>query len=219
MQPVLVGVAGGSASGKTTLVRAVMRHVGPRTATAIDHDRYYRDHPALTLAERARLNYDHPEALETDLLIAHLLALRAGHGVEAPVYDFRTHARRPATARLEPRPLILIEGILVLAVPELRQFFDLKVFVDADDEVRLRRRLARDTRDRGRSVEAVVAQYGDSVRPMHVAFVEPSRKHADVIVSGTIRRDPAVAALLDRIRERLSAPAHSGAPRRAGPAR
>nr|WP_235472381.1 uridine kinase [Ardenticatena maritima] len=181
-RPVIVGVAGGSGSGKTTVSRAILERVGPERIAYIQHDSYYRDMSHLPPHERARINYDHPDSLETGLLVAHLRMLQAGQPVEIPVYDFATHARLPETRRVEPRPVILVEGILVFAEPELRSLFDVKIFVDTDADIRFIRRLERDTRERGRSVQSVIEQYLTTVRPMHEEFVEPSKRYADVII-------------------------------------
>lgn len=182
--PVVVGVAGGSGSGKTTVVRRIVEAIGPSDTVVLHHDWYYRDLSHLTPAARDRVNFDHPDALETDRLVVHLEALLRGEPVEAPVYDFAGHVRRRETVRVEPAPVIILDGILILWDARLRTLMDVKVFVDADAAVRLERRVRRDTRYRGRSPESVLAQYTATVRPMHLEFVEPSKVHADVIVTG-----------------------------------
>lgn len=181
-RPFAVALAGGSGSGKTSLTKALVDALGAERCAVLDHDSYYRDLQDLPLAARARVNFDHPDSLESDLLASHIKALRAGRAVERPRYDFANHARLPATVRIEPRPVILCEGILLLAVPELRAAFDLRVFVDAPADVRALRRLQRDIRERGRTVESVVSQYMTSVRPMHEQFVEPARNTADLVL-------------------------------------
>lgn len=181
-RPVIVGVAGGSGSGKTTVSRAILERVGAERIAYIQHDSYYRDMSHLPPQERARINYDHPDSLETALLVAHLRMLQAGQPVEVPIYDFTTHARLPETRRVEPRPVILVEGILVFAEPDLRALFDVKIFVDTDADIRFIRRLERDTRERGRSMQSVIEQYLTTVRPMHEEFVEPSKRYADIII-------------------------------------
>jgi uridine kinase len=178
----LIGVAGGSGSGKTTVVRRIVDAIGPADVVVIHHDAYYRDGSHLDPAERAGMNYDHPDALETDLLVRHLAALLDGECVEVPVYDFATHLRLGVTVRAEPRPVIILDGILILWDGRLRELMDVKVFVDADADVRLGRRLRRDMEERGRSAESVLAQYMATVRPMHLEFVEPSKRYADVII-------------------------------------
>lgn len=183
MAPVLIGIAGGSGSGKSTVVRRLLEGLGPDRAAAIAHDRYYRDRAALAPDARTTVNYDHPDALDTDLFVRHLEVLRAGRPIDAPVYDFTRHERRPERERIHPRPAIIVEGILILAEPRLRVLMDLSVYVDVDDEARLARRLARDVADRGRTAASVLAQHAATVRPMHDAFVEPSRRYADVILA------------------------------------
>jgi uridine kinase len=198
--PLVIGVAGGSGSGKTTVVRRIVDSVGPDQVTVVEHDRYYRDYPELRLEERAALNYDHPNVLETDLLARHLDALRAGAVVEAPAYDFTRYARLEQTDRLLPRRAIIVEGILILADSALRSRMDVKVFVDADDDTRFIRRLQRDVRERGRTLESVVDQYLGTVKPMHLEFVEPSKRYADIIVPIGGHNTVAVDMLLSMIR-------------------
>lgn len=179
---ILIGVAGGSGSGKTTVVRRIVDAIGRDHVAVLHHDSYYRDGSRLTLEERAAINYDHPGSLETELLISHLERLLEGHPVEGPVYDFASHTRLDATRRIEPRPVIILDGILILWDRRLRDLMDVKLFVDADPDVRLGRRLRRDMEERGRSPDAVLAQYMETVRPMHLEFVEPSKRYADVIL-------------------------------------
>lgn len=181
-RPVVLGVAGGSGSGKSTLVRAVLEGLKAEEVSLIHHDAYYRDYSHLPEKPRAEVNFDHPEALETPLLVEHLQTLLSGDPVEVPVYDFTTHTRTPETVRVEPNLVVVVDGILVLSEPELRQLMDIKVFVDTDPDIRLVRRLERDMRERGRSLESVLHQYTTSVRPMHLEFVEPSKRHADIIL-------------------------------------
>ena len=177
----VIGIAGGSGSGKTTVVRRIVDSLAGEV-TVLDHDRYYRDHPELRLEERAALNYDHPDSLETGLMVEHVKALKAGHAVDAPVYDFTLHARAAATERFEPRKALIVEGILVFSDKRLRELMDVKVFVDADDDIRFIRRLERDIADRGRTLQSVVDQYLGTVKPMHLEFVEPTKRYADVII-------------------------------------
>ena len=198
--PLVIGVAGGSGSGKTTVVRRIVDSLGPDQVTVVEHDRYYRNYPDLRLEERAALNYDHPNVLETDLLVHHLDALRGGHTVDAPAYDFTRYARLEQTDRLHPRRAIIVEGILILADAELRTRMDVKVFVDADDDTRFIRRLKRDVKERGRTLESVIDQYLGTVKPMHLEFVEPSKRYADIIVPLGGYNTVAVDMLLSMIR-------------------
>ena len=180
--PLIIGVAGGSGSGKTTVVRRIIESIGDDQVTVLEHDRYYRDRNDLRLEERAALNYDHPDSLETDLLVRHLHELRAGNSVEVPSYDFARHARQSATVSAVPRKAIIVEGILIFADASLRKLMDVKVFVDADDDTRFIRRLQRDISERGRTVASVIDQYLGTVKPMHLEFVEPSKRYADIII-------------------------------------
>ncbi|MBC7263343.1 MAG: uridine kinase [Chloroflexi bacterium] len=178
----IIGVAGGTASGKTTVVEAILDRVGRERIAYIQHDSYYKDLSHLPFEERRRFNFDHPDALETDLLIRHLQSLRNGRPVEVPVYDFTCYCRLPETRHVEPRPVIIIEGLLLLAEPALRDLMDVKIYVDTDADLRFIRRLKRDVAERGRTVDSVIEQYLATVRPMHLEFVEPSKRYADVII-------------------------------------
>lgn len=180
--PLVVGVAGGSGSGKTTVVRRIVESLGDDHVTVLEHDRYYRDRNDLRLEERAALNYDHPDSLETDLLVQHLQQLRAGRAVQVPVYDFARYLRQPLSETVTPRKAIIVEGILIFTDAALRRLMDVKVFVDTDDDTRFIRRLQRDLNERGRSVQSVIDQYLGSVKPMHLEFVEPSKRYADLII-------------------------------------
>jgi uridine kinase len=182
MRPLLLGVAGGTGSGKTTVARAILDAVGADRIAWLEQDSYYRDVEWASDRELLHHNFDHPAALDNDLLVAHLEQLRAGAAVEAPVYDFVRHRRTERTRRIEPLPVVLLEGILILAEPRVRELLDLKIFVDTDADVRLIRRLTRDLDERGRSLEDVLRQYQQTVRPMHLEFVEPSKRWADVII-------------------------------------
>ncbi|MBI3536084.1 MAG: uridine kinase [Chloroflexi bacterium] len=205
MRPVLIGVAGGSGSGKTTVSAAILERVRPDQLALIQHDMYYRDRSHLPAAERARINYDHPDSLETDLLVAHLQDLRAGRAVEIPQYDFALHIRKKEMRRVEPRPVILVEGILIFVDAALRHLFDVKIFVDADSDLRFIRRLERDIAERGRTRESVVAQYLETVRPMHLEFVEPSKRYADVIIPEGGHNLIAINMVVARMQEMLDA--------------
>ena len=178
----VIGVAGGTASGKTTVVEAILDRVGRERIAHIQHDSYYKDLSHLPLAERRQFNFDHPDALDTALLIQHLRALRQGHSVEVPTYDFATYCRLPQTRTVHPRPVVIVEGILILAESALRELIDLKIYVDTDADLRFIRRLKRDIAERGRTMESVIEQYLTTVRPMHLEFVEPSKRYADVII-------------------------------------
>ncbi|MCC6643959.1 MAG: uridine kinase [Polyangiaceae bacterium] len=200
-----VGIAGGTGSGKTTLAERVTGALPPGSVALLSHDSYYRDQSHLPPEERDRVNFDHPETLETSLLVEHLAALRAGRAIEQPAYDFAAHRRVPAHRRVEPRPVIVVEGILILHEPALRRALDIRVFVDTDADERVLRRVERDTRERGRTVASVTAQYRETVRPMHAQFVEPSKRHADLIVPETSdRMKVATEVLLSRLREHLA---------------
>jgi uridine kinase len=196
----LLGVAGGSGSGKTTVVNEIVQSLPPATVSVIHHDSYYRDLVHLPLQERAEVNFDHPDALETSLLVEHLQALRDGRPVAVPVYDFSTHTRKEEVRVVEATGVIIVDGILVLADPRLRDLLDIKVFVDTDADIRFIRRLRRDLRDRGRSLESVVEQYQRTVRPMHRAFVEGSRAYADIIIPEGGRNQVAIDLLVSRLR-------------------
>lgn len=180
--PIVFGVAGGTASGKTTVARTILRGVGAERIAYLPHDAYYRDRPDLTLDERAALNYDHPNSLETKLMIKHIKQLLLGNAVALPVYDFANHRRTAETLLVEPSPIILVDGILIFTRRKLRDLMDIKVYVDTDSDVRFIRRLKRDIEERERSLNSVIAQYLETVRPMHLKFVEPSKRYADVII-------------------------------------
>ncbi len=201
-----VAIVGGTGSGKTTLARALVDTLGDRCA-ALDHDSYYRDLSHLLPAERAAVNFDHPDSLENTLLIAHLQRLRHGLSIDKPRYSFATHTRLPATQRIQPRPVIVVEGILLLALPQLHDVFDLRVFVDVDADVRALRRLRRDVSERGRTVDSVFAQWLQTVRPMHERFVAPARAAADLVVSGEAPIVQTVKAILAALPARTVAPA------------
>jgi len=198
--PIVIGVAGGSGSGKTTVVRRIVDALGDARVTVLEHDRYYRDRNDLRLEERASLNYDHPDSLETDLMVEHINQLRAGRSVEAPVYDFARHARVPATETVAPGRAIIVEGILIYTDAALRALMDVKVFVDTDDDTRFIRRLQRDISERGRTVQSVIDQYLGTVKPMHLEFVEPSKRYADIIVPLGGHNTVAIDMLLTLIR-------------------
>jgi uridine kinase len=202
-RPLILGVAGGSGSGKTTVVSQIIQAMEPVPVSLLHHDSYYRDHPEMSPDERARLNYDHPDVLETELLAEHLRELMAGRAVEEPVYDFTSHSRTDETRRIEPNPIVILDGILILAEPELRELMDIRVFVETDSDLRFIRRLLRDTQERGRSMGSVIRQYQETVRPMHLEFVEPSRRHADVILPLGRENRVAISMLVARLRAQV----------------
>jgi uridine kinase len=180
--PLILGVAGGSGSGKTTVVENIVAGIGREKILKIEHDSYYRDLSHLPLEDRKKQNFDHPASLETELMIRHLSALRSGYKVDIPVYDFVAHTRSDKTIPASPKSIILIDGILIFSEPKLRSLMDIKLFVDTDDDVRLMRRLRRDILERGRDFDGVLSQYENFVRPMHLEFVEPSKRYADIII-------------------------------------
>ena len=202
--PVVIGVAGGSGSGKTTVVRKIVQSLGEQQVVVLEHDRYYRDHPELRLEERAALNYDHPDSLETDLLVRHVNQLKAGRAIELPVYDFTRHARRNASETVPPAKVIIVEGILIFSDAALRALMDVKVFVDTDDDARFIRRLKRDVADRGRTMESVIEQYLTTVKPMYLEFVEPTKRYADIIIPRGGHNEVAVSMMLTLIRSLTS---------------
>ena len=208
----VLGIAGGTGSGKTTVAERLLAALGQQAIVLIDHDAYYRDRSSLSAGERLRLNYDHPDAIETDLLVAHLTDLRAGRAVQIPQYDFRQHVRRPETRRIEPAPVVIVEGILVLAEERLRAQMDLKLFVDTDADIRLMRRLERDIEQRGRTFTQVREQYNTTVRPMHLAFVEPSKRFADLIIPEGGENRPALDTIVGHLAQIIA----NGAPTAAG---
>jgi uridine kinase len=200
MSSFVIGVAGGSGSGKTTVVRRIVDSLGPEHVTLLDHDRYYRDRNDLRLEERAALNYDHPDSLETDLLVRHVRELKAGRAVEAPRYDFTRHARLTEKDVFQPRRALIVEGILIFTDAALRDLMDIKVFVDTDSDTRFIRRLQRDVAERGRTMDSVIDQYQTTVKPMHLEFVEPSKRYADVIIPLGGHNTVAVDLLLTMLR-------------------
>jgi uridine kinase len=200
MAPLVIGVAGGSGSGKTTVVRKILEALGDARVPVLEHDRYYRDRNDLRLEERAALNYDHPDSLETDLMVRHVNDLRTGLSIEAPVYDFARHARKDATETIAAGRAIIVEGILIYTDPALRKLMDVKVFVDTDDDTRFIRRLQRDIAERGRTVQSVIDQYLGTVKPMHLEFVEPSKRYADIIIPQGGHNTVAIDMLLRLIR-------------------
>jgi len=201
MAPFVIGVAGGTGSGKTTVANAIVARVGAERIALISHDAYYRDWGELPRDVLDRQNFDHPDSLETELLVRHLRALKQGFTVDVPIYDFRVHKRAPETRHVEPKKVVLVDGILIYAEPELRKLFDVKIFVDTDADIRLIRRIKRDIAERSRTLESVVEQYESTVRPMHLEFVEPSKRYADLIIPEGGENTVALDFLLARLTE------------------
>jgi uridine kinase len=204
MRPVLIGIAGGTGSGKTTIAQTIFDRVGRERIEWISHDAYYRDFSHLPPAERRKINFDHPHSLETALLVEHLDRLIEGEVVRIPVYDFASHTRLPDTREIQPKKVIIVEGILVLAEPEIRRRIHMKLFVDTPSDIRFLRRLRRDLEARGRSVESVIDQYLTTVRPMHEEFVEPSKRCADLIIPEGGENAVAIDAIISRVEQLLS---------------
>jgi uridine kinase len=203
VSPHVLGIAGGSGSGKSTIARAILEALPPGGGILLEQDHYYRAQSHLPFEERERVNYDHPDALELDLLVEHLDALRAGRGITRPTYDFSQHDRSKTGVRFDPAPVIVVEGILVLADERIRARFDVKVFVDTDADIRLMRRIRRDLEHRGRSFAQVRKQYYETVRPMHLAFVEPTKRFADIIVPEGGQNRVALDLILSHVRARV----------------
>lgn len=204
--PVTIGVAGGSGSGKTTVSNAIFERVGTEHIAYLEHDAYYKDIRDIPHGHTSIINFDHPDALETPLLIEHIQALRAWQPAPVPIYDFTTYCRTPDVRVVEPQPIILVEGILVFSEPDLRRLFDVRIYVDTDADIRFIRRLKRDIAERGRTMDSVIEQYLHSVRPMHRDFVEPSKRYADVIIPEGGKNLVAIDMVAARIRNLLENP-------------
>lgn len=203
-RPVTIGVAGGTGSGKTTVSNQILERVGQQHIAYLPHDAYYKDLSHLSPEERAQINFDHPDSLDTALLIEHVKQLKQSQSVNIPIYDFSRHTRTEETEFVSAQHIILVEGILIFSEPELRQLFDIKIYVDTDADIRFIRRLKRDISDRGRSADSVIEQYLSTVRPMHLKFVEPSKRYADVIVPEGGFNWVAIDMIADRIRSMLN---------------
>lgn len=199
----IIGICGGTGSGKTTVARRILENVSDEQVVYLQQDSYYRNLGDMPLELRRQINFDHPDALDNDLFVNHLKALRAGEAIEMPVYDFTTHTRRNETVHIEPKPIIIVEGILVFVDAALIGLMDVKIFVDTADDLRFIRRLQRDVTERGRSVESVIRQYLDTVRPMHQQFVEPSKRHADVIIPEGGYNEVGIDLISGKIRAQL----------------
>ena len=204
MRPIIIGVAGGTGSGKTTVTEQILTMVGEERIAFVPHDAYYRDLVHLPLDLRQLVNFDHPDSLDTGLLVEHLKLWREGQGIEVPVYDFTTHTRTSQTRRVESQRVAIVEGILVFSEPKLRELFDVKLYVDTDADIRFIRRLRRDIAERGRTMASVVEQYLGTVRPMHLEFVEPSKRYADVIIPEGGYNQVAMDMVVARIERLLS---------------
>ncbi|GAC1341822.1 MAG: uridine kinase [Myxococcales bacterium] len=203
MAHLTIGIAGGTASGKTTVARRLVERLAGHPVAFLDQDSYYRDLSGTPLAERRSFNFDHPDAFDTDLLVAHLRELQDGRAIEKPVYSFTEHSRTAETVRVNPGDAIIVEGILVLALEALRALIDVKVFVDSDADVRVIRRLSRDIKERGRELDSVIDQYFRTVRPMHFSFVEPSKRYADIIIPHGGNNEIAIEMVAGAVRARL----------------
>lgn len=201
----IIGVAGGTASGKTTIVNKLKEYF-QNDIELINHDSYYLAHNDMAFEDRENLNYDHPNSFDTERLISDLKLLKQGYSIERPVYDYTIHNRAKETVTVSPKNVIIVEGILVLENPKLRELMDIKIFVDTDADERLMRRIMRDMRDRGRSVESVIKQYSETVKPMHEEFIEPSKKYADVIIPRGGSNTPAISMLIEHLKTQLEAP-------------
>jgi len=199
----VVGIAGGSGSGKSTIVAALVSQVGTTNVSFLHHDSYYKDLSHLTIEERARSNFDHPDSLETTMLVKHIEQLRRGECIDVPTYDFTTHTRAQELRRVEAKEVVIVDGILIFYEPTLREMFDVRIFVDTDPDIRFIRRLKRDMKERGRSPESIISQYENIVRPMHMEFVEPTKRYAHVIIPEGGHNTVALDMVTSRIREKL----------------
>lgn len=204
-KPLIIGVAGGTASGKTSVSTILYDAFSDRTITLLRQDDYYNDQSHMTLEERVKTNYDHPLSMDNELLVKHLKKLMLGYSIEKPVYDYTQHTRSELTEKIEPTKIIIVEGLFVLEDLQIRDLLDIKVFVEADDDIRFIRRLLRDTTERGRTIESVIAQYTESVKPMHQQFIEPTKKYADIIVPDGKTNTVAIDLLITKINSILNA--------------
>ena len=202
-KPILICIAGGSASGKTTVVNKIIKALKDKSVLVIKHDDYYRDLTHLTMEERENVNYDHPSSLDSDLFVKQLTDLLKGESIEKPVYNFAVHNREKFTEHIEPKRIIITEGILVLEDERVRSLADIKIYVESDDDIRFIRRLLRDTKERNRTVESVIKQYLDTVKPMHYSFVKPTKRYADIIVPNDTNHDVAVKCIVGMINDLL----------------
>ncbi len=199
----IIGICGGTGSGKTTIARAIVESVGARKVVLVEQDSYYRNLSDMPLDERKQANFDHPDSLDSDMLVNHILRLKQGLAVEMPLYDFKTHTRSDKIEVIEPRPVVIVEGILIFAEPRVLDLLDVRVYVDTPDDIRLIRRLKRDITERGRTFERTLEQYERTIRPMHFEFVEPSKRHADVIIPEGAQTSVSIELLCGLVREKL----------------
>ncbi|MDB8553455.1 uridine kinase [Turicibacter sanguinis] len=204
-KPLIIGVAGGTASGKTSVSTILYDAFADRTITLLRQDDYYNDQSHMTLEERVKTNYDHPLSMDNELLVKHLKKLMLGYSIEKPIYDYTQHTRSELTEKIEPTKIIIVEGLFVLEDIQIRDLLDIKVFVEADDDIRFIRRLLRDTTERGRTIESVISQYTESVKPMHQQFIEPTKKYADIIVPDGKTNTVAIDLLITKINSILNA--------------
>ena len=203
-KPILIGITGGTGSGKSTVAKSIYRNFKKESISIIMQDSYYKDQSDMTFEERTKTNYDHPHAFDTPLLIKHLEMMLKGQAIEMPIYDFTIHNRKKETIREEPKDIIIVEGILILEDKRLRDLFDIKIYVDTDADIRILRRLTRDIRDRGRTLESVVDQYLGVVRPMHLQFIEPTKRYADLIIPEGGKNRVAIDILVSTIKQHLT---------------
>lgn len=203
-KPILIGITGGTGSGKSTVAKSIYRNFKKESIAIIMQDSYYKDQSNLTFEERTKTNYDHPHAFDTPLLIEHLETLLRGEAIEMPIYDFTVHNRKAETIKEEPKDIIIVEGILILEDEKLRNLFDIKIYVDTDADIRILRRLTRDIRDRGRTLESVIDQYLGVVRPMHLQFIEPTKRYADLIIPEGGKNRVAIDILVSTIKQHLT---------------
>lgn len=203
MNTILIGIAGGTGSGKTTLADKLIDNFGSHEVSILRHDNYYKRHDEMTYEERSLLNYDHPDAFDTELLYEHIKMLKAGQAIEMPVYDYTVHNRSDEVVVVNPAPVIVLEGILIFAEPSLCELMDIKVFVDTDADVRILRRILRDVKERERSLDSVISQYLTTVKPMHEQFVEPSKRRADIIIPEGGKNIVALQMLIERVKKHL----------------
>lgn len=201
MRPVLIAIAGGSGSGKTTVVDKIQKNLNSMEVTIIRHDDYYKDQRYVEMLDRQKVNYDHPDALDNELLINQLECLLKGETIDAPIYDFKLHTRSDKTNHIKPTKIIILEGILVLEDKRIRDLADIKIFVESDDDIRFIRRLVRDINERGRSIDSVISQYLTTVKPMYYAYVKPSKRYADIIIPNDNQHDVAVGVIVSKIKE------------------
>lgn len=199
----IIGICGGTGSGKTTIARKIIEAVERKSVVLLEQDSYYRNLEDMPLDARRQTNFDHPDSIDSEMLVNHLKRLRQGQSIEMPVYDFKTHTRKPDTEPIDPKPVVIVEGILIFAEPRISALLDVKVFVDTPDDIRFIRRLKRDIAERGRTTESVIAQYFATVRPMHFEFVEPSKRHADLILPEGGKQEIGVEFLCGLVREKL----------------